>query len=44
VLGSGRSNKTDANDGYSIVVAALHAPVWVEYSFAAVEFRPRPVW
>ena len=25
VLGSGRSNKTDANDGYSIAVAALHA-------------------
>src|SRR6266496_2069609 len=26
VLGSGRSNKTDANDGYSIAVAARHAP------------------
>ena len=26
VLGSGRSNKNDANDGYSIAVAALHAP------------------
>jgi transposase len=26
VLGSGRSNKTDANDGYSIAVAASHAP------------------
>jgi transposase len=26
VLGSGRSNKTDANDGYSIAVAAGHAP------------------
>ena len=26
VLGSGRSKKTDANDGYSIVVAARHAP------------------
>ena len=26
VLGSGRSNKTDANDGYSIAVAAQHAP------------------
>jgi hypothetical protein len=25
VLGSGRSNKTDANDGYSIAVAARHA-------------------
>jgi transposase len=25
-LGSGRSNKNDANDGYSIAVAALHAP------------------
>ncbi len=26
VLGSGRSNKNDPNDGYSIAVAALHAP------------------
>jgi transposase len=26
VLGSGRSNKTDANDGYSVAVAARHAP------------------
>ena len=26
VLASGRSNKNDANDGYSIAVAALHAP------------------
>ena len=26
VLGSGRSQKTDANDGYSIAVAARHAP------------------
>jgi transposase len=26
VLGTGRSNKTDPNDGYSIAVAALHAP------------------
>src|ERR1700694_4991422 len=26
VLGTGRSNKNDANDGYSIAVAALHAP------------------
>jgi transposase len=26
VLGSGRSKKNDANDGYSIAVAALHAP------------------
>jgi transposase len=26
VLGTGRSQKTDANDGYSIAVAALHAP------------------
>src|ERR1700690_1777854 len=26
VLGSGRSNKNDANDGYSIAVAASHAP------------------
>jgi transposase len=26
VLASGRSQKTDANDGYSIAVAALHAP------------------
>jgi transposase len=26
VLGSGRSNKNDANDGYSVAVAALHAP------------------
>ena len=26
VLGSGRSNKNDANGGYSIAVAALHAP------------------
>jgi transposase len=26
VLGSGRSNKNDANDGYSIAVAAQHAP------------------
>ena len=26
VLGSGRSNKNDANDGYSIAVAAMHAP------------------
>src|SRR6266566_226142 len=26
VLGSGRSNKNDANDGYSIAVAALRAP------------------
>ncbi len=26
VLGSGRSNKNDANDGYSIAVAARHAP------------------
>jgi transposase len=26
VLGSGRSSKTDANDGYSIAVAARHAP------------------
>jgi transposase len=26
VLASGRSNKNDANDGYAIAVAALHAP------------------
>jgi transposase len=26
VLGSGRSNKNDPNDGYSIAIAALHAP------------------
>ncbi len=26
VLGSGRSNKNDPNDGYSVAVAALHAP------------------
>jgi transposase len=26
VLGTGRSQKTDPNDGYSIAVAALHAP------------------
>jgi hypothetical protein len=26
VLASGRSNKNDVNDGYSIAVAALHAP------------------
>ena len=32
VLGSGRSNKTDANDGYSIAVAALHAPKLASWS------------
>jgi transposase len=26
VLASGRSNKNDANDGYSVAVAAIHAP------------------
>jgi len=26
VLGSGRSNKNDANDGYAVAVAAMHAP------------------
>ena len=26
VLGTGRSQQTDANDGYSVAVAALHAP------------------
>jgi len=34
VLGSGRSNKNDPNDGYSIAVAALHAPRLAEVTRA----------
>jgi transposase len=34
VLASGRSNKNDANDGYSIAVAALRAPALASVSLA----------